>query len=262
MLRQSQGLRLLGTIDNGDDDPPTTLPSWAIRWKDPARPRSSCFAVGIYPLHPFNSSLGLGTSSHQVRGDGSLSLHGIYFDRIQSVFTITTPKSDFGPGLSSKFEKMYSEITAQETPYVLAEDRLDAFAITLTTGFFSSPDGLKVHRANFDAFWKAGTNQTLYLDNDIAGSEHSFIAYLLERFPNGSIFITGRGYIGYGSAYARRGDDCIVFQGGFSPFIVRRYRENGTLRLISEGYVHGIMNGEVASMVDSGEFVVEEIILS
>jgi hypothetical protein len=270
MLRQPEGLRLLGTVDNGDDDPPTTLPSWVPwvpRWKDPMRARDACFAVGVCPLHPFNSSVGLGPVFHRIRDDRALLLRGIYFDRIRSVFTITTQKNDFGPNLSREFVKMYSEITALESPYGSAEDRLDAFSITLTTGFLSRQGGvgldeLKVHRANFDAFWEAGTNETLYPDNDIVGNAQSFIADLLQRFPNGSVFITRKGYIGYGGAYARRDDHCVIFQGGFSPFIVRRHEGNGTLRLVSECYVHGIMKGEVAPMVHAKKFEMEEVVLS
>jgi hypothetical protein len=267
IVRQLEGLRLLGTIDNGDDDAPRNLPSWVPRWKDPTRPRGMCFAVGVCPRHPFNSSSGLGPRPVQIKEDRTLSLHGIHFDRIHSVFTIKTPKNDFGPNLSREFESMYSEITARESPYRSTIDRLDAFSITLTTGFLSRQEGfgldqLNLHRANFDAFWKAGTNQTLYPDNNLVGSAESFLADILERFPNGCIFITRKGYIGYGGAFARRGDHCVIFQGGFAPFIVRRHEETGTFRLVSEGYVHGIMRGEVAPMVHAKEFEIKEIILS
>jgi hypothetical protein len=185
------------------------------------RPRQACFAVGICQRHPFNSSLGLGPAFHQIRGDRALLFHGIYFDRIRS--TIATQKNDFGLNLSRKFVKMHSKIIARESPYGSAEDRLDAFSITLTTGFLSRQGGvgleeLKVHRANFDAFWKARTNEILYPGNDIVGSAQTFIADLMERFPNGSVFITKKGYIGYGGAYARRDDHCVIFQGSFSPF--------------------------------------------
>jgi hypothetical protein len=162
---------------------------------------------------------------------------------------------------------MYSEITARESPCSSAEDRLDAFSITLTTGFLSRQAGvgldeLKHHRANFNAFWEAGTDETLYPDNDIVGSAQSFIADLLQRFPNGSVFITRKGYIGYSGAYTRRDDYCLIFQGGFSTFIVRRHAGNRTLRLVSECYIHGIMKGVVAPMVDAKKFEMEEVVLS
>ncbi|KAN0102766.1 Heterokaryon incompatibility protein (HET) domain containing protein [Hyaloscypha variabilis] len=246
MVFRPEGLRLLGTIDNGDNDPPRNLPSWVPRWKDPTRRRDMCFAVGE---------------------DRTLSLHGILFDRIHSAFTIKTPKTEFGPNLSREFETMYSEIIVRESPYGSTIDRLDAFSITLTIGFLSRQGGvgfeqLKVHRANFEAFWKAGTNQTLYPENDLVGSADSFLADLLERFPNGSIFITEKGYIGYGGAFARQGDYCVIFQGGFAPFIVRRHDKTETFRLVSEAYVHGIMRGEVAPMVHAKGLAIQEIVLS
>ena len=45
LVSQPEGLRLLGIIDNGDDDAIKNLPSWVPRWKDPSRPRTMCFAV-------------------------------------------------------------------------------------------------------------------------------------------------------------------------------------------------------------------------
>jgi hypothetical protein len=153
-----------------------------------------------------------------------------------------------------------------ESPYGSTEGRLDAFTISLTTGFLcrqegAGPEHLKVHRAHFNAFWKAGTGKVIYPDNDMTGNEYVVIADLLERFPNGSIFFTTKGYIGYGSSSARQGDHCVIFQGGFAPFIVRSGREDGLTRLISECYIHGIMNGEVAPKVSAGEFKMEDIIL-
>jgi hypothetical protein len=142
MVFRPEGLRLLGTIDNGDNDPPRNLPSWVPRWKDPTRRRDMCFAVGVCPRHPFNSSNGLGHSPIRVKEDRTLSLHGILFDRIHSAFTIETPKTEFGPNLSREFETMYSEIIVRESPYGSTIDRLDAFSITLTTGFLSRQGGV------------------------------------------------------------------------------------------------------------------------
>jgi len=217
--------------------------------------------------HPFNASKGLESRPVQINEDRSLSLHGIHFDRIDAVFTIKTPKNDLGTNLSREFESMYSEFTARESPYGSEVDRLDAFSITLTTGFLSRQDGfgleeLNFHRANFNAFWKAGTNQTLYPDNNLVGNANIFLADIRERFPHGCIFITRKGYIGYGSIFARRDDHCVIFQGGFAPYIVRRHEETRTFKLVSEGYIHGLMKGEVAPMVHAKEFDIEEIVLS
>jgi hypothetical protein len=109
-----------------------------------------CFAVGVCPQHLFNLSNGLGHSPVRVKEDCTLSLYKILFDRIHSAFTIKTPKNKFGPNLSCEFEAIYSEITVQELPYGSTIDRLDAFSITLTTGFLSKQGGvgfeqLKVH---------------------------------------------------------------------------------------------------------------------
>jgi hypothetical protein len=267
IVRQPEGLRMLGTIDNGDDDLPINLPSWVPKWKDPANPRTTCMAVGVCPRHPYNASDGLGPGPVKINEDRTLSLHGIFFDRIHSVYTIKTPKKDFCPNLAREFESMYSEIALWESPYGSNVGRLDAFSMTLTVGFLSRQEGVeleqvKVHRANFDAFWKAGTNRTLYPDNNLVGSAEGFLADLLETFPNGSIFITEKGYIGYGSVFTRQGDHCIIFQGGFAPFIVRTHEDTGTFKLVSESYVHGMMRGEVAPMVHAKEFDIKEVVLS
>jgi len=62
--------------------------------------------------------------------------------------------------------------------------------------------------------------------------------------------------------YLRNGMITVIFQGGFAPFIVRRHEETRTFKLVSEGYIHGLMKGEVTPMVHAKEFDIEEIVLS
>jgi hypothetical protein len=57
-----------------------------------------------------------------------------------------------------------------------------------------------------------------------------------------SFFVSTKGYMGLTGSKAQYDDDlCIVF-GGSVPFVLRK-DANG-YKLISDAYVHGLMNGE------------------
>ena len=56
---------------------------------------------------------------------------------------------------------------------------------------------------------------------------------------------TQRGYLGLAGDAVRVGDAIVLCKGGKLPLVVRgEYRSSGQLRLVSDCYVHGIMNGE------------------
>jgi hypothetical protein len=61
------------------------------------------------------------------------------------------------------------------------------------------------------------------------------------------MFLTERGYLGLGHEGFQIGDVVCVFTGGEVPFLLR---ESDTprgemFRLLSECYIHGVMDGEV-----------------
>ena len=58
------------------------------------------------------------------------------------------------------------------------------------------------------------------------------------------LFVSKHNYLGIASHQTRVGDWISVLSGADMPFILRCREEDESLQLISEAYVHGIMNGE------------------
>jgi hypothetical protein len=60
---------------------------------------------------------------------------------------------------------------------------------------------------------------------------------------NRRIVRTTQNYIGIASAQVQVGDYIALFNGGKMPFVIRE-AQSGAWQIISDVYVHGIMNGE------------------
>ena len=74
------------------------------------------------------------------------------------------------------------------------------------------------------------------------------------------LVVTRRGYIGLVPWGTRTGDVVFVGRGGKTPFVLRRAAWDGMKgerwRVVGEGYVYGMMAGEVWGMEDVGEEMV------
>ena len=58
-------------------------------------------------------------------------------------------------------------------------------------------------------------------------------------------FVTQKGYMGIASKDICKGDIVTILLGSDMPFILRDHGNGDALQLISEAYVHGLMNGEI-----------------
>ncbi|KIM99807.1 hypothetical protein OIDMADRAFT_181179 [Oidiodendron maius Zn] len=65
------------------------------------------------------------------------------------------------------------------------------------------------------------------------------------------LFITVKGYIGLGPSDMQKDDKVCLLFGSSVPFVMRQ--DGSTWRLIGDCYVHGIMDGEISNLLDSGE---------
>lgn len=282
MLQLPEGLRLLSAVQHGENGPPIGYPSWVPFWylvghrTSEDFPFSTAFTMGVCHLHYYNASSGLGDSYHATTDEGALLLHGVLFDQLASVsqlkkedFEISSKHSDTS-GSEGILESIYSAVTDSSSlsPYGCNQNRRDAFSITLSAGFLSRTNGenmenLPFHQANFNAYWKARARarQSMHIEKDDAGDAMRFMVDLKEKAHHRSFFISRRGYVGLGPYFAQPGDLCVVFRGGFVPFIIRPGESDGKFRLIGECYVHGIMRGELASMVERESMAIEDIIL-
>lgn len=66
-------------------------------------------------------------------------------------------------------------------------------------------------------------------------------------------FITEQGYVGIGLEAAVPGDMIVIFAGGEFPYVIREHPDpagglSGTLQLVGEAYVHGVMYGELLKL--------------
>lgn len=78
------------------------------------------------------------------------------------------------------------------------------------------------------------------------------------------LITTERGYLGNAPALAQSGDFIAILWGCPAPLVLRRclHGDGDTFEIISECYVEGIMEGEVARAIDDGSHDVQAILIS
>lgn len=67
------------------------------------------------------------------------------------------------------------------------------------------------------------------------------------------LLITEGGYIGVAPCRARPGDVIAILYGCSIPLVLREQSSLAKWQVIGEGYVHGYMNGEVATLIKRGK---------
>jgi hypothetical protein len=253
-------------------------PSWVPFWNMSGHRawQQNIITLGTCHLHYYNVSSGLGDSYHVVTADRALKLRGAVLDQLASVYQLNTKDieltsvQNMACSNNCTLDSIYSMVMDSNMPssYGSNQDRRDAFSITLNAGFLDRVDGenienLPFHRENFNTYWKARARMRQSTDEDVddAGDASRFLADVIEWAPYHTFFITRRGYVGLGSYFAKPGDICVVVQGGPVPLIIRRSELDSKLRLVGECYTHGIMRGELASMVKEDWMKLEEIVL-
>ena len=88
-------------------------------------------------------------------------------------------------------------------------------------------------------FIEKNINPILQRNSMLDGLYFPAIGRTLSRKP----YLTQKGYVGLGHESMRIGDLVCILQGGSVPFLLRR-TERGEYILVSDTYVHGIMDGE------------------
>ncbi|KAF2823081.1 hypothetical protein CC86DRAFT_409849 [Ophiobolus disseminans] len=77
----------------------------------------------------------------------------------------------------------------------------------------------------------------------------SYVAALQDTVCGWRFVVTKKGFVGTVPKSARVGDVVAIMKGGRVPFILRKSEgRDGAFRLVGEGYVHGLMNGEGLSL--------------
>jgi hypothetical protein len=131
-----------------------------------------------------------------------------------------------------------------------------------------SPDGLRGHAANFDA-WEANG----FSDELLPAVLWEHDSMVKSTMTNRRLFVAEyeeEAFIGIGLRSLKPGDWICVLLGGDTPFILRPGRAVSTMeeahhvehwQFVSECYVHGLMDGEAMDRVKEPRFEYKDFVL-
>lgn len=97
------------------------------------------------------------------------------------------------------------------------------------------------------------------LDWAIKGYANDFNLNTDTYLQSRHVFETNSSYIGFGPSWMKRGDQVVMFDGGVTPFIIRKTitkenNDDGTWELVGDCYLHHWMHGNYA-----GHTVVDQL---
>jgi hypothetical protein len=138
-------------------------------------------------------------------------------------------------------------------------DRADAFCRTLCIGVSMFTRDFAQHAACLAMIFE-NRNQPLGNRYTQQQQDHALIYYSEIRLfcYNRSLVITEKGFYGLAPLLTRPGDIICVVIGVDVPLMLRPHT-GGQLRLLGESYVHGVMEGQVKSMVNRKELLVQMV---
>ncbi len=83
----------------------------------------------------------------------------------------------------------------------------------------------------------------------------------LSIWLNRAFITTKGGRIGYASTNVRPSDSICILYSGPTTYVLRRYPGKRSYQFISDGYTHGLMNGEGVEIIKSGKVRTQRFIL-
>ncbi|KAF9893958.1 hypothetical protein FE257_008929 [Aspergillus nanangensis] len=241
------------------------LPSWVIDWTvvESSRPGLRTSWLSIIPL--FNACGGL-QQSGSVWSEDMLSISGIEFDRIRNTSETMefyqrktlTEWADFFLLLSENGETYPSGCSFRDAYWrTICQDSNWTPASTRRADNKDIYDLIQAVRSEREL-----ESQFPVVESDLVvapgrGSQNAMEqANMLTttiRAQEHKLFITDKGYIGLGSCNAKVDDQVFILPGLQIPLLLRpagtgRHQTTGmcdSYIVVSESYVHGIMDGEV-----------------
>ncbi|KAK2604201.1 hypothetical protein N8I77_007149 [Diaporthe amygdali] len=234
VLLQRFGLRLLSSVEHREETIVDELPSWVVRWNVSVVMND----IARYPqCHQATPPQWAPDLSKVIVGN-KLELPGALLDTVSKAYIIDVRST---PEVSLRF------IDVSNTARNLS---------------WSNILGEFPHRANAsDAILKS-----LCARDDLDPSKLR-IPENKQRFEHGvkdvginrCLLATAKGGFGIGPLITRPGDVCCVLFGTDVPFILRPSRGSSGYRILGEAFVHGVMNGEIAGMLQRGHIVQQTI---
>lgn len=260
-LIQQTGHRVLTTVEHTPSTILEALPSWVTRWN------ISLVMNDIYqvPNTLFGASVGLVANPPATLPNNTLVLHGVILDKVRKSFRIDTSEAigirfeDTSTGQPISLKTALDELSKPDHSPFKYVDRVDAFCRTLCIGVSKFTRDFARHATTLAMIFE-NRNQPLGDRYTQQQQDHALIYYSEIRSVcyNRSLVITEKGFYGLAPLLTRPGDITCVFIGVDVPFMLRPHT-GGQLRLLGESYVHGIMEGQVKSMVEQKELFVQTV---
>ncbi|PQE13916.1 heterokaryon incompatibility protein [Rutstroemia sp. NJR-2017a BBW] len=261
-----------------------SLPSWVICWSCPPNPAINLPGHSCLPLRNH-------TPTVVFHNDMTMTLQGVIFDTINSLSAFHTTESDLsypsdGPRVTSIYgdrastnEALWRTLVGNTTSTgdpapasyrsILQSAIWDGSAsvpnrrkMFLLSDFFSRNKKMRLFNRTLediilgpqfrDGFeiknLRVGYVETL---DDVARREYQdAILWAMRVLAWRRLVVTRGGYLGLAPAAAKAGDVVVVVPGCDVPLVLRR--EGERFRVLGEGYVHGIMAGELQGMLEQG----------
>ena len=225
-------------------DLPTWIPDWTV--KTIPRPfQRRRLEAGSF-RHLYKASLDFTAHIHIDEDMKTLHLRGFIFDSITS---LTRPRYDCPQDdLDVSFEWMALSLL-RWCKYVSGCTLFEAFSHTLCAdvGYkklnsTSAPDPRELFRGDSLTLHEGQTDFGIFALTHLSIDNVTLLRRLI---------FSSKGYMGIGPYDAEVGDELCILYGAKLPVILRK---KGLYWLIvGEAYVHGIMDGEIAPLVDTEE---------
>jgi hypothetical protein len=145
----------------------------------------------------------------------------------------------------------------------------DDFTLTLVMAYGPNrpkKPNMTRHCADFGEYRRrvraAALNDTKYsTESEESNGDPYFVQDQLEYCMSLSVIITENGRLGLAPGLTTEvGNACAIFLGATVPFILKPSTK-GRYKLVGQGYIHGVMDGELKKRFDLGEFRREGILL-
>lgn len=234
MLLRRFGLRLLSSVEHRESTIKEELPSWVVRWDVSVVMNDIARYPQLYSTTPPHWAPDI---SKAIVGN-RLELPGIILDAVSKAYCIDVRST---PEVSLRFIDVSDISRNLSWSNILSEfphrpDASNAILKSLCARDNLDPSKLRIPE-NKERF------------------EHEVKDVGINR----CLLATAKGGFGIGPLITRPGDVCCVIFGADVPFVLRPSADISGYRLLGEAFVHGVMNGEIEGMLQSGQVAQQTI---
>ena len=235
------------------------LPSWVPDWSQATRGGILNRHYRFEPTCLFRAG-GLGKPRVTVtKSSDTICLEGMRLDTVKNVIPIKSILTMNDEGSFSVTETILQDmavkVTSLETYPFTGEPFWIAFFRTLTADRTAlSPRIKEEYRAKYLAAfsdWKLNYEE---LDQNLPARAWAEVSKSIGAIiGDKDMFLTIGGYLGLGHEGFQIGDIVCIFIGGEVPFLLRQAKtpHDGMFQLLSECYIHGVMDGQAMNNQES-----------